>query len=82
MSKKVSVQHTATLHLKWNCVVYVNIVVVGLMKIRKNSVLNRNLTSSVLHKAYISYIYISEHTIYDCKDLRNSCCSKQFTTEI
>jgi hypothetical protein len=79
--KKVSVQHTATLHLKFNGVFYVNIVVGGLMKMRKNWVLNQNLMSSVHHKAYISY-NISEHTFYDCKDLRSSCCNKQFMIEI
>jgi hypothetical protein len=77
MTKK----HTATLHLKLNGVLYVNIVVGELMEIKENWIFNRNLTSSVRHKAYIS-CNISEHTIYDCKDIRNSCCNKQFMIKI
>jgi hypothetical protein len=43
----------------------------GLMKSRKNWALDWNLTSSVRHKAYISY-YFSKHTFYNETDLHSS----------
>jgi hypothetical protein len=51
------------------------------MKSRQNWVLDWNLMSSVRHKAQIFY-YFSEHTLYDYKDLRSSCYSKQSMIEI
>jgi len=52
-----------------------------MMKSGKNWVLDWNLTSSMRHKAYISY-YFSEHIFWVYKDLRSSCCSKQSMIEI